>query len=83
MFKQLCTVKLPEYAICYLVNGDSSGLEDADVTAIDEWYASFDTGHLSFHFLDDEGIDPYFCAFPEFGLACDVVDTEVWATVKD
>lgn len=83
--QQFDTVKLPDYSLCYLVNGDGSGLEDDDIATIDEWLKDLtdEHGYISFHFLDDEGEEAYFCHSPEFGLACNVVDTELWASVTD
>ena len=72
------TVKLPTYALCYLVNGDSSGLEDDDIDAIDRWYNSYGK-ELQLEAVDKES-EPYFTHSPEFGLACDVVDYEIWGS---
>ena len=67
----------PSYALCALVNGDTSGLDDEDERAlsaflerehhVDSWTVKTDeeTG---------EPTEPYFSSNPEFGLACDCVD---------
>ncbi len=84
-------LKIPSYALSYLVNADSSGIETEDIENIDNFMLQFYTeakeknGHVIFNtseVIDDEGevleyTEPYFCSFPEFGLACDVIDCEV------
>jgi len=83
MFKQLTTVQLPEWSVCYLINGDSSYLEDDDATMIDEWLEEtmqgFEAESITFDIEEhDSGFDP----FPEFGLACDTLTTTLWGHVK-
>jgi hypothetical protein len=75
-------LRVPDYALSYLVNGDSSGIEESDVKAIDGWMQQFydeakeKGGHVIFGTTnsDDEG---YFTHNPEFGLACNVVDCTI------
>ena len=74
----------PSYALCALINGDTSGLDEEDERAfnaflerehyIDDWDVKRDTetGEIS---------EPYFTSNPEFGLPCDCVD--VIGTVFD
>lgn len=65
---------VPDYALSYLVNGDSSGIDDDDKKTIDEWYQQFIdeaqavSGHIIF---DASSEDSYFTWDPEFGLACE------------
>ena len=74
-------MRVPTYALSYLVNGDASGLEDNDQTNIDKWFEQFATeakncgGQVIFS-TPDNG-EPYFSHCPEFGLACDVEDCTV------
>ena len=66
----------PSYAICALINGDTSGMEDEDEKAfnaflerekgIDVWQIKEDE--------DGNSCEPYFSSNPEFGLPCDCVD---------
>ena len=30
---------IPTWALCYLINGDNTGLTESDITMIDKWYA--------------------------------------------
>ena len=73
-------LKVPSYALSYLVNADASGLEDEDIKATDNYMRQYYEeaekagGHVIFSPSDEE---PYFTHTPEFGLPCDVVDCTV------
>ena len=64
--------QFPSYALCALFNGDFSGLEDEDI----ENFNRFMDQNKNIDVWDDKEPDqePYFTHYPEFGLACDVVD---------
>ena len=74
------TVEVPEYALCYIVNNDASGLNDEDIKNTDnfmeEYYdrASELKGHVIFSTTEEEGS---FNPFPEFGLACNTVTCKI------
>ena len=72
---------IPGWALCALVNGDDSGLEQADIQLIDEWEKDLGKytggGYYTLNIIDEE---PSFVAFPEFGLACDCYTCEVWSS---
>ena len=84
-------LKIPDYALSYLVNNDSSGIEEEDIKNIDSFMEQFYTeakendGNVIFNtseIIDGDGEileyqEPYFCHFPVFGLACNVVDCTV------
>lgn len=66
----------PSYALCALINGDTSGLDNEDERAFGAFLERE-------HYVDDwdikrdetgEPTEPYFSSNPEFGLACDCVD---------
>ena len=67
------TVQLPDYSLNHIFNGDSSGLEDNDIKAIDEFCAGYN--NPTFNLIDDE---PGFTHCPEFGLPCNCYETEVY-----
>lgn len=77
----------PDYALSYLVNGDSSGIEEEDKKNADEWleYLSAkmarDYPGLRTDLLFDDNAEPSFCHSPAFGLACDCIPCAfvVWA----
>ena len=70
--KNTYNYQFPSYALCALFNGDYDGLEDDDI----ELFESFMERNKEIDVWDDKEPDqePYFCKYPEFGLACDVVD---------
>jgi len=75
-------VKMPEYAMCYLINGDSSGNEEADIKIIDTYMRKFydeakkTDGHVVVG-MPEDGHEPYFTSMPAFGLACTVYDIRI------
>ncbi len=83
-------LRVPDYALSYLVNGDDSGITEEDKAAIDKWFAIFTRraaalgGNAVFSIASsEEGKDPYFTRNPVFGLACNVIDCEVAILVDD
>ena len=67
--------KIPTWAICYLVNGDASGLTDEDIAMVDK-YCERNRVSVVCPINDsvEEEMQPYFTPFPAFGLASDVID---------
>ena len=76
------SINIPDYAICYLVNGDSSGLNEEEIILIDTWinvyYAKAEElyGHLNIVQLNDDDSGS-FDSFPPFGLACNTFECEL------
>ena len=67
----------PSYALCALVNGDTSGLDDEDERALNaflEREKGIDVWTVKTNEETGESCEPYFSSNPEFGLACDCVD---------
>ena len=62
-------VPLPTWALCYLINGDPTGLEDDEIEMADNWCKRTGLCPLSTD-SEEEWFEPY----PEFGLACMVTD---------
>jgi len=64
--------QFPAYALCALFNDDLDGLDEDDITLFER----FKEQNKNIDVFDDKEPDqePYFCKFPDFGLACDVVD---------
>ena len=68
-------VKIPSYALCYLINNDSSGLDIDDIKIIDDYMEQFyNDGFVIIAPCDD---DFYFTWSPAFGLACNVLDCTI------
>ena len=67
--------KIPSWALCYLVNADPSGLTDEDIKLVDDYCERKNIGIVCpINDSIEEEMQPYFTAYPAFGLACDVVD---------
>jgi len=75
-------LQVPDYALSYLFNGDDSGLDDEDITSIDDWVEYFEGqarelgGHTVYGLTDNDS-ESYFCHNPEFGKASNVVEMTV------
>jgi hypothetical protein len=73
-------VKLPDYSLSYLINADSSGIDESDIKIIDdymqEYYDIADqcNGNVVIEIVDSEYAESYFSNSPEFGLPCNVMD---------
>jgi len=73
-------LKIPIYALSYLVNDDASGIEEKGVKLIDAYMKQYYDeardcgGEVIFSPSDEE---PSFTNSPEFGLACDCVSSPV------
>ena len=76
-------VRMPDYALPYLINCDDSGLNFDDIQAIDRYMAPFYKTACDYKMGDvivsptDENPEPYFTWNPAFGLACDVIDCTI------
>lgn len=66
-------MEIPEWALCYLVNGDLTGLSDEDTKMVQDW-------EKDNHVYDVEplGEEGSFSWHPEFGKACNVVECNVF-----
>lgn len=66
------TEKIPTYALPYLINGDAEGLNDVEISMIDEWLEK--SGITDVVCPTDETYQPYFTGYPAFGLPSEIVD---------
>ena len=73
-------VEIPDYALSYLINDDSSGIDEAEIKLIDEFMQEYYDeakkvkGSVIIDVIDEEGS---FNAFPEFGLACNTFSCNI------
>ena len=73
-------VKIPTWALCYLVNNDYSGITEEDKEMVDKFWDKWQKKadqyecNIVLSFPDDIDAEKYFSPSPVFGLACDVVD---------
>lgn len=72
--------QVPNYALSYLINGDSSGIDDEDVRNADMWLDGYNQiaddlgGNVVLSVTDETNA---FCRNPAFGLACDTTTVDV------
>ena len=67
----------PSYAICALINGDTSGMGEEDEKAFNAFLdreKGIDVWEIKRNEETGELCEPYFSSDPEFGLPCDCVD---------
>lgn len=76
------TERIPDWALCYLINGDSSGLSEQEIDCIHEFFSWYEL--VGKEFKCDIIISPveeqpesYFTWHPAFGLPCSVTDCYV------
>jgi len=72
------TYNIPTYALSYLINGDSSGLNDPEVRIIDDWLILLDHESITYSCSDNSD----FFHQPAFGLACDCAITKVYGHAR-
>lgn len=70
-------VKIPSWALCYLINSDDSGLDPEDKKTVDDWVEKMREGGRMDVCCPNEGEEAYFSNWPAFGLPCDVEDCDV------
>lgn len=71
------TEKIPTWALCYLINGDASGLTDEDIAIADKWCEVNNVTAVCAPDTQEGECSPYFTHCPAFGLSSDVVDCQV------
>lgn len=71
------TEKIPTWALCYLINGDASGLTDEDIAIADKWCEVNNVTSVCAPDTQEGECSPYFTHCPAFGLPSDVVDCQV------
>ena len=76
-FRQIATEPIPTWALCYLINGDPTGLTDDEIAMIDKWYADNKVQTVTTASEAEGESNPYFSHFPAFGLPAEVTDCHV------
>lgn len=76
-------LNIPTWALCYLVNGDASGLSQREIDQIDTWAKSFSPSDPKQHFLLSTESEEYFASNPEFGLPATCVQGTVVIAVDE
>ena len=75
--------RIPQWAVCYLVNSDDSGLTIDDKNTVDGYVERLrETEHLRL-VRPIDGTENGFCPHPAFGLPCETVDFEAEKVYDD
>lgn len=73
--EEIVTADIPNWALSYLIYDDATGLSEEDKNICDEWWCAMRAdGYLTVSPTDETN---EFCAYPEFGLACDTTKCEI------
>lgn len=71
------TEKIPTWSLCYLINGDATGLTDDEIRMADKWMDDWQVQIVS-PVTDEEGnAQSYFSHNPLFGLPAEVEDCDI------
>jgi hypothetical protein len=70
MSKDIYTVPVPEWAFGYIFNCDRDNITPDEERMIDDFMSDIEA-------INPPNGEPYFDAFPLFGLPCNVADCEV------
>lgn len=74
---ELTKEPIPTWALCYLINGDPTGLTDEEIAMVDKWYEQ-NKVEVVCTAPDQEGeYCPYSTHYPAFGLPTEVIDCNV------
>jgi len=65
--------RIPQWAVCYIVDGNDSGLTPDDKELVDDYVDRLEREGLGL-VCPMDGTENEFCAHPAFGLACETVD---------
>jgi hypothetical protein len=69
------TERIPEWAMCYIINGDRDTVTDEEIEMINKYLERNNACDVDPKCWNNgEEWDPYFTTVPAFGLACNVVD---------
>ena len=71
------TEKIPTWSLCYLINGDATGLTEDEVNMIDRWTSDWQVQIVSPHRNEEGNAQPYFSHHPLFGLPSEVEDCDI------
>ena len=68
---------IPEWALCYCINSDATGLNEEEILIINEWMQDWQVEIIS-PIADEEGnYHTFFTHYPLFGLATDVIECDI------
>lgn len=68
---------IPTWSLCYIINGDASGLTDEEIRMVDEAMRKNNIEIVSPRYNEDMCTEPYFSHYPFFGLPTEVEDCDI------
>lgn len=68
---------VPVWALCYIINGDPTGLTDDEIRLVDEVMCKYHIEVVSPIYNDNMCAGPYFSSYPFFGLPTEVEDCDI------
>lgn len=68
---------IPTWVLCYIINGDASGLTDEEIRMVDEAMRKNNIEIVSPRYNEDMCTEPYFSHYPFFGLPTEVEDCDI------
>ena len=68
---------IPTWSLCYIINGDASGLTDEEIRMVDEAMRKNNIEIVSPRYNEDMCTEPYFSRYPFFGLPTEVEDCDI------
>ena len=68
---------IPTWSLCYIINGDASGLTDEEISMVDEAIRKNNIEIVSPRYNEDMCTEPYFSHYPFFGLPTEVEDCDI------
>ena len=71
------TEKIPTWSLCYLINGDATGLTDEEIEMVNKWCCEWCIQAISPNTDKDGEPHPYFSPSPLFGYPCEVEDCDL------
>lgn len=71
------TEKIPTWSLCYLINGDATGLTDDEIRMADKWMDDWQVQTVSPVTNEEGNAQPYFSHRPLFGLPTEVEDCDI------
>ncbi len=72
------TEKIPTWSLCYLINGDKTGLTEDEIHMIDQWINDWQVQLVSPLRNKEGDAQPYFSHYPLFGLPTEVEDCNIF-----
>ena len=68
---------IPTWSLCYIINGDASGLTDEEIRMVDEAMRKNYIEIVSPRYNEDMCKEPYSSRYPFFGLPTEVEDCDI------